>query len=522
MFTHRQLDVTLSMFFFISGDQGLYLSQQARQLQATQAAVAASRPQTPAAVLIQNEAQIQRSISQHSPTVARVPLPLPLAPVSQNLVSIIVDNAHADTSDEAELLYWHDISSLGKEEGMVSSSGRFVAHALVGLFALFYLMHEYSSGDYSTWPIRSDTNNIRTSWWWTFAPLLVLNFCCLLTFPSLSVTLSRNGFVVTARRASQRSGFLALALFGNPFLLVSELVLISNLSEPSSRHISYTAFYVFAPCLIGSIFLILGAIVALVSTSSQSVKAPSVSLFAGVCLATFCIMCPLRIGGQVEWSWWIVMCPMYLICLLWAVSAFISLLKITQKDPHNHTQVTCTDSVASIYHTKWSINSMLLIDSICFGIFFAILAAVLEGGSPLNGNLRLAILPVYAASGINCLTFIVSSCVRSKLPSWAIMTDVRSIGSDCSHSSSPSISSSSGSPFVEESFLMRTLHVIVLVLLAFQVCIFRKCSAFEFHSSSQAIFLASKFDSAVSIGQGGVWTSGWQYVAVLDSGAALF
>jgi hypothetical protein len=102
------------------------------------------------------------------------------------------------------------------------------------------------------------------------------------------------------------------------------------------------------------------------------------------------------------------------------------------------------------------------------------------------------------------------------------MTDVRSIGSDCSHSSSPSISSSSGSPFVEESFLMRTLHVIVLVLLAFQVCIFRKCSAFEFHSSSQAIFLASKFDSAVSIGQGGVWTSGWQYVAVLDSGAALF
>ena len=293
--------------------QGLYLAQQARQLQQSNAAAAAPGPNHTAALLIQSEAQLQRSIAQHSPTAARVPSASTgaLAPHAHALAShsMVALEVAADTG-EAGLLYWHDISSAGKEEGFVSSSGRFIAHSMVGLFALFFMMRQYGDAEGEAWPIRSDTNNIRASWWWTFSPLLVLDFACLLALPSFFITLSRNGFVVAARRASQRSGVLSLLLLGNPCLMVSELVLASYLAVPDSRHVSYTSFFVFAPSLIGAILLVLFAMAALFSTSSQSVKASTVTLFTGVCLLVFCIICPLRFGDQVQWSWWAIMCPM--------------------------------------------------------------------------------------------------------------------------------------------------------------------------------------------------------------------
>jgi hypothetical protein len=452
--------------------QAKYLAEQARQLQVTQTAAAAPSLIAPAALLIQSEAQLQRSIGHHSPTAARVPSASTRGFASHDLVSVKVDESPDANSGDSELLFWHDISGAGKEEGFVSSSGRFIAHFLVGLFALFYMMHEFSSGDYQTWPIRADTNNIRISWWWTFSPLLVLDFFCLLSLPSFFVTLSRNGFIVAARRASQRSGFLSLILFGNPCLMVSELVLISNLAEPSTRHISHTAFYVFAPCLIGAIFLIFASIAALVSTSSQSAKAPSVSFFAGVCTCTFCIICPLRIGDQIAWSWWAIMCPMFVLCLVWALSACMSIYKmIREMDINDELTDSRRDSAAAVYYSKWSVSVMLLVDSICFGMFFVILAAVLDGWAPVSGNLRLAVLPVYAATGLNCLSYIVSLCLRVLLkPSWLVMSSIESMGDGFSDPSSPlSLSASSGSAFVQEPIWMRGLHVITLLLLAFQV-----------------------------------------------------
>jgi hypothetical protein len=331
------------------------------------------------------------------------------------------------------------------------------------------MMHQYGNPDSEAWPIRADSSNIRASWWWTFSPLLVLDFFCLLALPSFFITLSRNGFVVAARRASQRSGVLSLFLLGNPCIMVSELVLISNLAVPDSRHISYTSFYVFAPCLIAAILLVLFAMAALFSTSSQSVKASTVSLFAGVCVLVFCIICPLRLGQQVAWSWWAIMCPMYVVCLVWASSAFTSLVRAAREQHHNPAMSPASSrGAASVLHSKWSTNCMLLIDSLCFGMFFLILAAVLDGWPPVSGNLRLAILPIYAATAFNCLTFIVSSASTFS-PTWAVMVDNESLGSDASDTPSLSLSVSSGSSFVQESPWLRALHVTTLVLLAFQV-----------------------------------------------------
>jgi hypothetical protein len=455
--------------------QGLYLAQQARQLQESQVAAAASAPAANAAtaLYIQNEAQLQRSIAQHSPTAARVPPASARAIVSQDLVSVQVDSAPAETAGDAKLLYWHDISAAGKEEGLVSSSGRFIAHAMVGLFALFFMMHEYSGADNESWPIRSDILNIRTSWWWTFSPLLVLDFFCLLSLPSFFVTMARNGFIVAARRASQRSGFMALIVFGNPCLMVSEIVLISNLSAPSSQHISHTAFYIFAPCLIGAILLIFASVASLLSTSSQSAKASSVCMLAGICLGVFFIICPLRIGDQIAWSWWAIMCPMYSLCLFWAVSAFFSLMKITRENLSANAPTLAPprlDSAASVYCSKWSVSGMLLIQSICFGMFFAILAAVLDGGAPVSGNLRLAVLPIYAAAGLNCLTYIVSLTQRALVTApWALMSNMESVTDAACDTSSLSLSLSAGAAFVQESIWLRVLHVTTLLLLAFQV-----------------------------------------------------
>ena len=346
-----------------------------------------------------------------------------------------------------------------------------IAHALVGLFALFFLMHEYSSVDNESWPIRSDVMNIRISWWWTFSPLLVLDFFCLLSLPSFCVTMARNGFIVAARRASQRSGFLALIIFGNPCLMVSEIVLIFNLSTPSSQHISHTAFYIFAPCLIGALLLIFASVASLLSTSSQSAKASSISLFAGVCLSVFFIICPLRIGGQIEWSWWAVMCPVYSLCLFWAISAFLSLMKITRKShPNSAPAAPPVDSPALVHYSKCSVGCMLLIDSICFGMFFVILAAVLEGFSPVSGNLRLAVLSVYAATGLNCLTFIISLSMQAlQSASWAVMSNMESVADTACDTSALSASLSAGSLFVPESIWLRLLHITTLLLLAFQV-----------------------------------------------------
>lgn len=494
----------------------MYLAQQARQLHDSQAAAAAPSLNAPAALVIQSDAEFQRAIAQHSPSTVRVPSSSARGLAPQDVVSVqVVDGPVQDTGQTELLLYWHDIAAAGKEEGIVSSSGRFIAHAMVGLFALFFMMREYGSRDNEMWPIRSETNNIRTSWWWTFSPLLVLDFFCILSLPSFFVSLSRNGFIVAARRASQRSGFLSLMIFGNPFLMVSELVLISNLADPSSRHISHTAFYIFAPCLIGAIFLIFAALAALVSTSSQSVKAPSVCFFAGVCLVIFCILCPLRIGDQINWSWWAVLCPMYALCLLWAVSAFLSLVKIARASHQNSANsTTSSDSAASVYYSKWSVSSMLLVESICFGMFFAILAAVLDGSPPVSGNLRLAILPVYAATGLHCLTFIVSVCLYAlSSPSWAVMTNMESIGDESSDTSSLSMSVSAGSLFVQDSLQLRALHTTTLLLLAFQVLYLCPHHVFVPHFPVQAIFLTSKFDAAFYVGTGGVWTSGWKCVA---------
>ena len=453
--------------------QAQYLAEQARQLQATQAAAAAPSLSAPAALLIQSEAQLLRSIGQHSPTSATVPSASARGLASQDLVSVDVDAGPDASSGEAGLLFWHDISGAGKEEGFVSSSGRFIAHAMVGLFALFYMMHEFSSSDYETWPTLN-TGNIRTSWWWTFSPLLLLNLFCLLSLPSFFITLSRYGFVVAARRASQRSGFLSLIIFGNPCVMVSELVLIANLAVPSSRHISHTAFYVFAPCLIGAIFLIFASIAALVSTSTQSAKSSSVSFFAGVSTGVFCIICPLRIGDQIAWSWWAIMCPMFVLCLFWAISACLSIYKMIRDVHLNDAPASGrSDSAAPVFYSKWSVSVMLLIDSICFGMFFVILASVLDGWAPVSGNLRLAMLPVYAATGFNCLTFIVSLCMRTLLkPSWAVMPDLESMTDTASDpSSSLSLSASSGASFVQQPLWLRGLHVTTLLLLAFQVTV---------------------------------------------------
>ena len=96
--------------------QGLYLAQQARQLQESQAAASAPAANAATALYIQNEAQLQRSIAQHSPTAARVPPASAHAIVSQDLVSVQVDSAPAESAGEVKLLYWHDISAAGKEE----------------------------------------------------------------------------------------------------------------------------------------------------------------------------------------------------------------------------------------------------------------------------------------------------------------------------------------------------------------------------------------------------------------------
>jgi hypothetical protein len=468
---HAKLHANAAVSALTRVAQGLYLAQQARQLQESQAAASAPASTAASALYIQNEAQLQRSIAQHSPTAARVPPASASARtiVSQDLVSVQVDSAPDDSAGEAGLLYWYDISAAGKEEGLVSSSGRFIAHAMVGLFALFFMMHEYSGADNESWPIRSDILNIRASWWWTFSPLLVLDFFCLLSLPSFFVTMARNGFIVAARRASQRSGFMALIIFGNPCLMVSEIVLISNLSAPSSQHISHTAFYIFAPCLIGAILLIFASVAALLSTSSHSAKASSVCMLAGICLGVFFIICPLRIGDQIVWSWWAVMCPMYSLCLFWAVSAFFSLMKITRENLSVDARPRL-DSAASVYCSKWSVSGMLLIETICFGMFFAILAAVLDGGAPVSGNLRLAVLPVYAAAGLNCLTYIVSLTQRTFVTApWAVMSNMESAADAACDTSSLSLSLSAGAAFVQESVWLRLLHVTTLLLLAFQV-----------------------------------------------------
>jgi hypothetical protein len=114
---------------------------------------------------------------------------------------------------------------------------------------------------------------------------------------------------------------------------------------------------------------------------------------------------------------------------------------------------------------------MLLIDSLCFGTFFVILAAVLEGWPPVSGNLRLAVLPVYAAAALNCLTYILSLCLRVfTKPSWLVMRSIESMDDGTADPSAPlSLSASSGSSFVQEPIWLRGLHVTTLLLLAFQV-----------------------------------------------------
>jgi hypothetical protein len=147
-------------------------------------------------------------------------------------------------------------------------------------------------------------------------------------------------------------------------------------------------------------------------------------------------------------------------------------------------------------------------------MFFAILAAVLDGSPPVSGNLRLAILPVYAATGLHCLTFIVSVCLYAlSSPSWAVMTNMESIGDESSDTSSLSMSVSAGSLFVQDSLQLRALHTTTLLLLAFQVLYLCPHHVFVPHFPVQAIFLTSKFDAAFYVGTGGVWTSGWKCVA---------
>ena len=146
-----------------------------------------------------------------------------------------------------------------------------------------------------------------------------------------------------------------------------------------------------------------------------------------------------------------------------------SLVRITREHYHNPTlSPALARGPATVLFSKWSVNCMLLVDSIGFGMFFAILAAVLDGWPPVSGNLRLAMLPIYAATGFNCLTFLVAAAASFTPPS-AVMVDNESLGSDASDTPSLSLSVSSGSSFVQESPWLRALHVTTLVLLAFQV-----------------------------------------------------
>ena len=112
----------------------MYLAQQARQLHDSQAAAAAPSFNAPAALGIQSDAEFQRAIAQHSPSTVRVPASSARGLAPQDVVSVqVVDGPVQDTGQTELLLYWHDIAAAGKEEGIVSSSGRFIAHAMVGL-----------------------------------------------------------------------------------------------------------------------------------------------------------------------------------------------------------------------------------------------------------------------------------------------------------------------------------------------------------------------------------------------------